>query len=126
MTNLDLAPRPVMVDGLLAVPIDIRQIAATLTFDGATVSGAGDATIEFVVGPQSGNPIFDLRQTITAAWLDGTALPAGQLAHHDFRGRARADLRLLETGPAPEPAHTPRNPHTPCPTPGPTARPAPP
>jgi len=106
MTNLDLAPRPVMVDGLLAVPIDIRQIAATLTFDGATVSGAGDATIEFVVGPQGGNPIFDLRQTITAAWLDGTALPAGQLAHHDFGGGADADLRVVESVLAAGSTHT--------------------
>jgi hypothetical protein len=79
MTNFDLAPRPVMVDGLLAVPIDIQRITANLTFDGATASGAGDATIEFVVGPQDGNPIFDLRQTITAAWLDGAAFPAGKL-----------------------------------------------
>lgn len=89
MTNLDLAPRPVMVDGLLAAPIDIQSITANLTFDGATASGSGDATIDFVIGPQAGNPIFDLRQTITGAWLDGAAFPAGQVAHHDFGGAMR-------------------------------------
>jgi hypothetical protein len=38
------------VDGLAAVPIDIQHIAAKLTFDGATSSGSGDATLEFVLG----------------------------------------------------------------------------
>jgi hypothetical protein len=106
MTNLDLAPPPVIVDGLLAVPIDIQSITAKLTFDGATASGSGDATIEFVVGSQAGNPIFDLRQTITAAWLDGAAFPTGQLTHHDFGGGADADLRVVESVLAAGSTHT--------------------
>lgn len=97
MTNFDLAPPPVVVDGNLAVPIDIKSITAKLVFDGATASGSGDATIEFVVGPQAGNPILDLRQTITAAWLDGAPFPIGQLRHHDFGGGADADLRVVES-----------------------------
>ena len=64
-TNFDLAPPAKDVDGLHAVPIDIQQIHALLEFDASTQTGAGDATLEFVMGPEAGCPIFDLRQTIT-------------------------------------------------------------
>ena len=96
-TNLHLAPPAKMVAGLWAVPIDIQRITATLTFDGLTASGTGDATMEFTMGLQSGKPIFDLRQTITAAWLDGVPLPVAKLAHHDFGGGTDAELRIIET-----------------------------
>ncbi|MCL6505822.1 MAG: HAD hydrolase-like protein [Bryobacteraceae bacterium] len=95
-TNLDLAPPPRLVDGLWAVPIDIQSIAATLIFDGATSSGTGDATMAFQVGPHGGNPIFDLRQSITGVWLDGASVPVSQAAHHDFGGGSNAELRVLE------------------------------
>jgi hypothetical protein len=106
VTNFHLAPPPKSVDGLLAVPIDIQRITATLTFDGATQICQGDATLEFTVGPQSGCPIFDLRQTITAAWLDGAALPVAKLAHHDFGGGADAQLRVIESLLAANSTHT--------------------
>lgn len=96
-TNFDLAPPLKTVDGLVAVPIDIQQITARLTFDGASGAGSGDATLDFTMGPQNGNPIFDLRQTITAAWLDGTPLPVGQVAQHDFGGGPQAQLRIVES-----------------------------
>jgi hypothetical protein len=105
-TNFDLAPPAKTVDGLLAVPIDIQQITAHLTFDGATGSGSGDATLEFTMGPQNGNPIFDLRQTITAAWLDGAPLPVAQLAHHDFGGGPHAQLRVVQSVLAAGSTHT--------------------
>lgn len=95
-TNLQLAPPAKLVDGLWAVPIDIQRITATLSFDGATNTGSGDATLEFRMGHQAGNPIFDLRQTITAAWLDGAPLPVAQLSHHDFGGGVQAELRVVE------------------------------
>lgn len=104
--NFQLAPPPRLVDGLWAAPIDIQRINATLTFDGAASSGAGDATLEFKMGPHAGNPIFDLRQTITAAWLDGTPLPVAQLARHDFGGGADAGLRVVEAVLAAGSAHT--------------------
>jgi hypothetical protein len=75
MSNLDLAPPPKTVDGLLAVPIDIQQVTASLLFDGATSSGTGDATVQFVMGPQDGNPIFDLRQTIPPPGWTGRRSP---------------------------------------------------
>jgi hypothetical protein len=96
-TNFDLAPPSKTVDGLKAVPIDIQKITATLTFDCATSKGEGDATLEFTTGSESGNPIFDLRQTITEAWLDGASFPIAKLAHHDFGGGADAQLRVVES-----------------------------
>jgi hypothetical protein len=105
-TNFDLAPPPKTVDGLQAVPIDIQKITASLTFDGATSSAQGDATLEFIMGPQNGNPVFDLRQTITAAWLDGVSVPVAQLAHHDFGGGPNAELRIVESVLASGSTHT--------------------
>jgi hypothetical protein len=95
-TNFDLAPPKKTVDGLDAVPVDIQHVDAKLTFDGATSSGSGDATIDFVVGPGGGAPIFDLRQTVTGAWLDGTSIDPAKVAHHDFGGGADAELRILD------------------------------
>jgi hypothetical protein len=95
-TNFDLAPPKRSVDGLDAVPIDIQHVSAKLTFDGAASNGTGDATIDFIVGPGGGAPIFDLRQTITAAWLDGVSIPPAKLAHHDFGGGPDAELRVVE------------------------------
>ena len=79
-TNLDLAPPVAVVDGLTAVPIDIQRISAKLIFDGATSSGRGDATLDVTMGTQDGNPVFDLRQTLNGAWLDGASLPVDKLA----------------------------------------------
>jgi hypothetical protein len=105
-TNLHLAPPAKMVDGLVAAPIDIQRISAELTFDGATESGTGDATLDFTMGRQAGNPIFDLRQTITAVWLDGMPLSVAEVAHHDFGGGPSADLRVVESVLAAGSAHT--------------------
>jgi len=94
--NFHLAPPAKTVDGVLAVPIDIQSIDAKFTFDGAAQTGSGDVTIQYTVGPTAGNPFFDLRQTIAAAWLDGAAVPVAQIASHDFGEGAIAGLRILE------------------------------
>lgn len=104
-TNFHLAPPAKLVNGLWAVPIDIQHIAATLSFDASTTSGTGDATVEFKLGRYTGCPIFDLRQTLTAAWLDGIAVSITKLAHHDFGGGANADLRIVESPLAAGSAH---------------------
>ena len=104
-TNFHLAPPAKLVDGLWAVPIDIQRITATLTFDASTTSGTGDATLEFKMGRCTGCPIFDLRQTITAAWLDGVPVPVAKLAHHSFSGGPNADLRIVESSLAAGSAH---------------------
>lgn len=95
-TNFHLAPPAKVVDGLAAVPIDIQSIDGTLVFDGATSAAEADITIEFIAGTSDGCPVFDLRQTITEAWLDGAALTLAQIAHHDFGGGANAELRIIE------------------------------
>ena len=92
-TSFDNAPPPTTVDTLLAVPIDIETLSASLRFDAAAESCTVDATIAFVVGPVAGNPLFDLRQTIDEAWLDGAPIDPALLAHHDFGSARRAAWR---------------------------------
>ncbi len=104
--NFDLAPPSRLVDGLQAVPIDIQRVTASFVFDGLTSSGTADATMEFTLGAEAGNPIFDLRQTPTAAWLDGAPIPIARLAHHDFGGGSGAELRILESVLAASSSHT--------------------
>lgn len=105
-TNFHLAPPAKTVDGLLAVPIDIESIAAVFTFDGATRTATADATITYTVGPTTGNPIFDLRQVVGRAWLDGAAFPPARLAHHLFGGEPFTDLRVIEAVQAAGSVHT--------------------
>ncbi len=105
-TNFHLAPLPKTVDGLLAVPIDIESIEAVFTFDGGAETASADATITYTVGPTAGNPIFDLRQNITQAWLDGLLFSTAQLAHHDFGGVPFTDLRVIESVQAAGSVHT--------------------
>lgn len=93
--TLDLAPPPKRVDGLWAVPVDITAINAGLLFDAATQAATGDATMQFTLGRNAGCPIFDLRQTVTAAWLDGVSVPVADVAAHDFGGGTDATLRVL-------------------------------
>ncbi|HKR03729.1 MAG TPA: hypothetical protein VJY62_03765 [Bacteroidia bacterium] len=95
--NLQYAPKPKIVDGILGVPMDIQTINAHLIFDGNTSSAAGDATINYIAGKQDGYALFDLRQTITDAWLDGVPISPGQLAHHDFGGGTNAEMRIINS-----------------------------
>jgi hypothetical protein len=96
-TNFDLAPPPKTTAGRTAVPIDISTIEALLRFDGATRTASADATLRFEVGTTAGYPIFDLRQTITGAWLDGTAYPVEKILTADLGGGPGAQLRMLDT-----------------------------
>ena len=107
-TNFDIAPPPVTVDGLDAVPIDIDKVSATLVLDAGSATATGDATFSFVLGPNPGCPIFDLRQNITSAWLDGVAIAPTLLALHDFGGGTNAELRILAQPLAAGSAHTVR------------------
>ncbi|MCP4321700.1 MAG: hypothetical protein GY787_07590 [Alteromonadales bacterium] len=95
-TPFQYAPPAKMVDGLFAVPIDITNLQAQAQFNVATQVATVTATIEFTVGPDRGCPIFDLRQPITSALLDGIPFPVNQLEHHDFGGGFDADLRIIE------------------------------
>jgi hypothetical protein len=94
--NFELAPPPKPVNRLLAVPIDIDSVDASLVFDGAAQRAWADATITYTVGPTAGSPIFDLRQEITRAWVDSVPLPVTQLDHHDFGTEPFTDLRVVQ------------------------------
>jgi hypothetical protein len=93
---LQFAPSPKQVDGLLAVPIDIESIDATLYFDAVAQRAEAEVHVEFLHGICDGYPIFDLRQTIGEAWLDGEAIDPARLAHHDFGAGPDARLRIIE------------------------------
>jgi hypothetical protein len=94
--SFQLAPPAHTVDGLLAVPVDIETIEASFVFDATTQTASADATLTYTVGPSGGHPIFDLRQTITQAWLDGAPFPVARLAHHTFGQGSFTDLRVIE------------------------------
>jgi hypothetical protein len=97
-TNFHLAPPPKMVDGLLAVPVDIQSIQGAFIFDSGSGTASADVTMTYTVGPVAGNPIFDLRQqNITQAWLDGAPFPPAQIAHHGFGSGAFTNLRVVES-----------------------------
>ncbi len=105
-TNLELAPPAKLVDGLFAVPIDITVISGSLTFDGVSLTGEGDVTIDFTMGGQDGSPIFDLRQDIEEAWLDANPIDPTLLAHHNFGGGSQAQLRIIDTVLSANSSHT--------------------
>jgi hypothetical protein len=105
-SNFQLAPPPKTVDGINAVPMDIQQITATLVFNGAGSTATADATISFVMGPNGGCPIFDLRQTISSAFLDGAPIAVANLAHHNFGGGTDAELRVINSVLAANSSHT--------------------
>jgi hypothetical protein len=105
-SEFHLAPPAKGVDGLLAVPVNILRVKAKLTFDGGTFSGKGDATIRFLMGPEGGCPIFDLRQTVTEVWLNGNSIPVSKIARHDFGGGPNAGLLVLDAVLPAETEHT--------------------
>jgi len=104
--NWQVAPPPKTVDGLLAVPIDISSVSASIVFDGGSSSAVADATMTYTVGPTAGRPIFDLRQSVSQAWLDGAPIPVAQLAHHTFGTGPFTDLRVVDSVQAAGAVHT--------------------
>jgi hypothetical protein len=94
--NFELAPEPKNIDGLSAVPIDIQQLDAHVIFDLHVHKAKVEATIDFVVGPDEGNPFFDLRQDIDSAYINDEQIPINKLRHHDFKGGDNSELRILE------------------------------
>jgi hypothetical protein len=93
--DFHLAPPATTVDGLLAVPIDVQQVQAVVVLDGGTSTAQADVTMSYAVGPTGGNPLFDLRQTIGQAWLDGSAINPALLASHDVGAGAFSTIRVM-------------------------------
>ncbi|HLT38349.1 MAG TPA: hypothetical protein VK034_18815, partial [Enhygromyxa sp.] len=79
-----LAPAPVEIDGLSAVPIDILELDALLSFELATATTSAAATLRFALGETGGMPFFDLRQTPDTLLLDGRPIDGSLLVRHDF------------------------------------------
>jgi hypothetical protein len=94
--NFRLAPPPTTIDGLHAVPVDFGDLHAAVTFDGAASSARVDATVTYTVGPDAGCPLFDLRQSIDQAWLDGAPVDPSTLAAHDVGLGALSSIRIVD------------------------------
>jgi hypothetical protein len=91
-----LAPPPTPVDGLLAVPVHFHDVRATVTFDAAASTGHADVTVTYEIGPTTGSPLFDLRQSIDQAWVDGAPVAPGDLAAHDVGAGSFSTVRVLD------------------------------
>lgn len=101
------APPPTTtVDGLPAVPIDIHDVDAQMnfTFDGEYA--LVDVTMTFQMGEQAGMPLFDLRQNILAAELDGETFDLALLARHDLGRGESFGFRVVEMELEPCSIHT--------------------
>ncbi len=92
---IEHAPPVTQVDGLTAVPIDILDLSAVVTIDAATKSANATATLHFRVGPDAGSPLFDLRQVIVGAALDGDPIDPILLKARDLGGGPGATMRVL-------------------------------
>lgn len=104
--DLAHAPPVAEVDGLTAVPIDIINSSAVVTIDAAGKKVTAAATLEFRLGPAGGDPLFDLRQPVLTAELDGQSIAPQQLAARDLGGGPGAELRVLAADLPPCSAHT--------------------
>lgn len=72
-------PPPFEVDGVPHVLLDLQSVEAELVFNTATHEVRGAAVVDFTAGSVEGFPLFDLRQSITRAELDGEELPLDTL-----------------------------------------------
>lgn len=84
-----LAPAPVAIgptitDNPLAIPIDVASLSAAVTFDPSTRVARATSRMRFNLGPTGGWPVFDLRQPILSAELDGLAVAPSDLTRHTF------------------------------------------
>lgn len=94
--DLEHAPPVTPVGDLTAVPIDILKLDAVVTLDAATKQTLATATLQFRLGPDAGDPVFDLRQAIIGAELDGVAIAPALMAAHDLGGGPDSAMRILD------------------------------
>jgi hypothetical protein len=95
LAAFDSAPPPTLVDGLCAVAVHIERLRARVTLDCGSSRGLVDVTMHYRVGPESGNPLFDLRQRVQKCWLDGEVIAPADVAAHDVGGGPLSTVRIL-------------------------------
>ncbi|MFV8756260.1 hypothetical protein ACNOYE_37415 [Nannocystaceae bacterium ST9] len=100
------APPATIVDGLPAVAIDILALEGLIDFDLALQQGHVEVTMSFQLGPEGGMPIFDLRQSIGEAELDGQPLAPELIQSHDFGKSLIYGFRIVEQELEPCSVHT--------------------
>ncbi len=89
-------PPPVQLQARLAVPVDIQRMSASVRFDVASQTTEVSATVELTVDGPTGCPVFDLRQDIDAAELDGVPLPPEALGYADMGAGYDARVRVID------------------------------
>lgn len=94
-TVLHHAPDPVVVDGVLAVPVHVRALSAGVVLDAHAGSAHVDARLTYRVGPTPGCALFDLRQPIDQAWLDGRSIAIDELRPHGVGEGPYATVRVV-------------------------------
>lgn len=94
--DLTYAPPPTEVAGLLAVPMDVHAVEASIVFDAEAQTASATATLRFALGNDAGNPVFDLRQGIERVVLDGEELTEDDIWHQDLGGGVRAQMRVIK------------------------------
>ena len=77
------------------MPIDVLAVNATLLFDLSASSARATASMRFRMGARQGHPMFDLRQTIEDAALDGSAISPTDMPAVDLGGGPGAEMRVL-------------------------------
>ncbi|HIA38688.1 MAG TPA: hypothetical protein EYN86_04185, partial [Planctomycetes bacterium] len=95
-SNNDYAPPVIEVDGLRGIPIDIISVDTQMVFDFETQSVNVISDMNFKMIGEKGFPLFDLRQQITSAALNGIDIDVAQLAAHDF-GKQTGTMRIIES-----------------------------
>ena len=103
---LEYAPPATTIDGLPAVPIDILALEASMNFDLASNQAQVEVTMTFQLGPDAGMPIFDLRQTIGEAELDGQVFDTAMIQSHTFGKGEIYGFRILAENLEPCSVHT--------------------
>ncbi|MBT4465562.1 MAG: hypothetical protein HOD03_02640 [Planctomycetes bacterium] len=95
-SNNDYAPPVIEVDGLRGIPIDILSVDSQMVFDFASKSVSVISDMNFKMIGEKGFPLFDLRQEITSASLNGEDIDIAKLAAHDF-GKGAGTMRIIES-----------------------------
>ncbi|HTV12156.1 MAG TPA: hypothetical protein VME20_09865 [Acidimicrobiales bacterium] len=90
------APPPVRLGAQWAVPVDMERLVASVRFDVASQVAEATAAVEFVPDGRDGLPVFDLRQQVARARLDGARLSPDSVAERDIGAGPGATVRVLD------------------------------